>query len=152
MVSDYEVAAQALKKIGLDLAQVLRDTHAETAIKLGVLLNEFFELALKAKMLENNKPINDRMFKGDGELATLHKKIKKARSLKLIDAVALNDADLVRKIRNDFGHEREKLHFDSAKIASSASKLSTYKSAGTNQDSILNAVDKITNQLRNTVK
>jgi DNA-binding MltR family transcriptional regulator len=82
------------------------------------------------------------MFKGNGELATLHKKIKRARTLKLIDTVALNDADLVRKIRNDFGHEREKLHFDSAKIVSSTSRLSTYENAETNQDAILKAVDK----------
>jgi DNA-binding MltR family transcriptional regulator len=150
MASDYEAAAQAVKKLGLDLAQVLRDTHAETAMKLGVLLDNFFEIALKARMLKNNEPVSDGMFKGDGGLATLHKKIKRARTLKLINTAALNDADLVRKIRNDFGHEREKLHFDSAKIVSSASKLSTYENAETNQDAILKAVGKITDELRNT--
>lgn len=152
MASDYEVAARAVNKLGLDLGQVLRDTHAQTAMKLGVLLGEFFALALKIRILKSGKPVNDGMFKGDGELATLHKKIRRARSLKLIDAVTLNDADFVRKIRNDFCHEREKLHFDSARIVSLASKLSTYENAETNQDAILKAVDKITDQLRSAVK
>ena len=152
MASDLDKAAKEPGKFGLDLTQVLRDTHTETAMKLGVLLGNYFEIALKARMLRNNESMNEQMFQGSGELATLHKKVQKARSLKLIDKIVLNDADLVRKIRNNFGHEREKLHFDSAKTVALAKQLSTYESAETNQDAILAAVRKITEQLENTVK
>jgi hypothetical protein len=152
MASDFEAAQEAVKKLGLDLVQVIRDTHSETAMKLGVLLDNYFELALKAHMWRNNIPVNDGMFKNNGELSTLDKKIKRARTYKLIDRTRLDDADLVRKIRNKFGHEREKLHFDSGTIAALAEKLSTYADAQTNQDAILDAVGKITDELTKVVR
>ena len=34
MTGDLEKAAEELKKFGLDLTTVLRDTHAETAMRL----------------------------------------------------------------------------------------------------------------------
>lgn len=142
--------AEELKDYGLDLAAVLRDTHAETMMRVGSLLDEFFELALKTKILKNCEKINESVFRGHGKLSSLASKIKKAHSLKLIDDVAFSDATLVRKIRNEFGHLKEKLHFDSAKVVALAEKLSTYQDANSNQDAILAANSKVIDQLKAT--
>ena len=77
-------------------------------------------------MVKSNEPIDERIFKGNGELSNLDKKIKRAKKLNLIDNVAFRDATLLRKIGNSFAHDREKVHFDSAVIVAFAKDLSTY--------------------------
>jgi hypothetical protein len=69
MASELDKLAEELKKQGLDLADVLRDTHAETAMVVASLLGETLELALRSKLLAEKKPVNDQMFKGNGPLA-----------------------------------------------------------------------------------
>jgi hypothetical protein len=79
MARDLKDAAEALKEHGLDLAKVLRDTHAETMIRLGSLLDEYLEIALKAKMLKNGERINERAFEKTGKWAILAGKICRAK-------------------------------------------------------------------------
>jgi DNA-binding MltR family transcriptional regulator len=103
-------------------------------------------------MTKNNEAIDERMFEGNGELATLEKKIRKAHSLKLIDDVAFGDATLVRKIRNNFAHAKQKLNFDNTKTVALAKQLSTHESATSNQEAIFTATSKVTEQLEKTVR
>jgi hypothetical protein len=105
MPSELDKLAKELKEqFGLDLADVLRGTHAETATVVASLVGDMLELALRSKLLVEKKPANDAMFEGNGTLGTLHKRINKAHELNLIDDVTRDDAHLVRRIRNDFGH------------------------------------------------
>jgi DNA-binding MltR family transcriptional regulator len=127
--------AKALEKYGVNLVDVVRDTHADTMIRVSSLLNA-------------GQKVNERMFKRDGELATLEKKINKAKDLNLLDDTAFTDAHLVRRIRNKFAHRRERLHFDSSKVVALARQLSTYEKAESNQDAILKAVSTIVDQLK----
>jgi hypothetical protein len=152
MTPGLEKAAEELKKVGLDLAQVLRDTHTETAVKLGGLLEGHLEIAIRAKMMRNNEPIDEKIFKPRGELDNLDKKIRRAQKLKLIDSVGYRDATQLRKIRNSFAHEKEKVHFDSAVIVAFAKNLSTYESAENNQTAILKAASNVMDQLEKSVK
>jgi DNA-binding MltR family transcriptional regulator len=152
MARDISEAVESFKKHGLDLAAVLRDTHAETMLRLGTLLDEFLEIAIKTHMLKNGKIINEKMFQKRGKLETLGSKIKKARDLEILDELALKDADLLRQIRNEFGHLKTKVHFDSAEVTQWTKQLSTYEAAESNQAAILAAMSKVTDALQAFVK
>jgi DNA-binding MltR family transcriptional regulator len=151
MESQFYKASEELKKLGLDLTQLLRDAHTETAIKLRSILEDFLETAIRARMVKNNEPIDERIFKANGELSNLAKKIKRAKRLNLIDNVAFKDVTLLRKIGNSFAHDREKINFDSAVIVACAKDLSTYGAAETNQHAILTATNNVTEQLKKSV-
>lgn len=146
--SDNHKMAEALEKYGVNLVDVVRDTNADTMIRVSSLMEETFELAIRMAMLKTGQKVNERMFKRDGELATLERKINKAKELNLLVDTAFKDAHLVRMIRNEFAHRRERLHFDSPKIVAMARQLSTYEKAEFNQNAILEAVSNIVDQLK----
>ncbi len=153
MASEFDKLAEELKKqVGLDLADVLRGTHAETVMIVTSLIDETLELALRSKFLAEMEPVNDRMFKGNGRLGTLEKRIDAAHQLKLIDDATRDDAHLVRRIRNKFAHTREKLHFDSGKTVALVKQLSTYEAATSNQEAFLKATENISEQAAKAVK
>jgi DNA-binding MltR family transcriptional regulator len=152
MARDLSEAADILKEHGLDLTKLLQDTHAETMLRLGTLLDECLEIVLKAHMLKNGKIVNEKLFQKRGKLETLAAKIKKSNDLGLFDAATGKDAGLLREIRNEFGHLKAKVHFDSPEIVTWVKQLSTYEAAKSNQDAILAAVTKVTDHLRAAAK
>lgn len=137
-----------LQKHGVDLGNIIRDTHADTMMRCMGLLDEMLEMTIKKDMLDRGEKFNDRMFKHDGDLATLDKKINKAKALRLIDDVVYADAHLLRKIRNAFAHRRESLHFDSPRVVQFVQQLSTYEAAEHNQAAILAAHTGVHEQLK----
>ncbi len=152
MARDLSEAAAILKEHGLDLTKVLQDTHAETALRLGTLLDGILEIILKTYMLKNGKVVNEKTFQKSGKLENLAAKIKKASDLGLFDEAAFKDADLLREIRNEFGHLKTKVHFDSPEILKWAEQLSTYEAAGSSQAAIFAAMTKVTDCLSAAVK
>lgn len=96
-LDDNGKMAEALNKYGINLADVVRDTHADTMIRVSHLTEETFELAIKLKMIKLGEKINELVFKPDGELGTLYKKIEKAKELGLIDEVGYKDAHLLQR-------------------------------------------------------
>jgi DNA-binding MltR family transcriptional regulator len=147
-----EKMLEALEKNGVNLADVLRDTHANTIIRVSSLMEETFELAIRMAMLKTGQKASERLFKRDGDLATLEKKINRAKELRLLDDVAHKDAHIIRKIRNKFAHTRDQLHFDSAKIIAMAQQLSTYEKAKYNQDAILAAISNIVGEAKSNAR
>lgn len=145
-------AAGLLKEHGLDLTKVLQDTHAETMLRLGTLLDECLEIVLRTHMLKNGKAPNEKLFQKRGKFETIAAKIKKANDLGLLNAATFKDAGLLREIRNEFGHLKSKVHFDSPEILTWVKQLSTYEAAESNQAAILAAVTKITDHLKAAVK
>lgn len=152
MARDLKEAAEILKEHGLDFARLIQDTHAETMLRLGTLLDGFLEIVLKTHALKAGKPLNDKVFLKGGKLEKLGAKIKKASDLGLLDDETYSDADSLREIRNEFGHLKTKVHFDSPVIVSWAKQLSTYEGAESNQAAILAAVTKVTDRLRAVAK
>jgi DNA-binding MltR family transcriptional regulator len=146
--SDNINLAKALEKYGINLADVVRDTNADTMIRVSSLMDDTFELVIRTVMLKAGQKINEGMFKRDGELSTLEKKINKSKELNLLDDTAFKDAHVVRRIRNKFAHREERLHFDNPKVVAMARQLSTYEKAEFNQDAILEAVSNIVDQLK----
>jgi DNA-binding MltR family transcriptional regulator len=151
MPRDLSEAVEILKEHGLDFVKLILDTHAETMLRLGSLLEDFLEIALKHQMLQSGKAVNERAFGKGGKLGTLADKIKRAKTVGLLDDVTYTDADLLREIRNEFAHLKTKIHFESARIVEFATGLSTYKAAETTQDVILAAGSKVMDKLRESV-
>jgi hypothetical protein len=138
-LDDNAKMAEALNKYGINLADVVQDTNADTMIRVAQLTEETFELAIKINILKRGEKINERMFERKGELATLYDKIEKAKELNLLDKVAYKDSHLLRRIRNKFVHRSERLHFDSPSVVELVKQLSTYEAPKSNQDAILAA-------------
>lgn len=151
MPRDLSEAVEILKEHGLDFVRLVQDTHAETMLRLGTVLEDVLEIALRTQMLLGGEKENERAFVKNGELATLYKKIKKAKTLGLLDDVTYKDVELLRKIRNEFGHLRTKIHFDSSRIVALARGLSTYEAAETNQAAVLEAGSRVMEKLRKSV-
>lgn len=107
---------------------------------------------MRFKLLAEGKPASNSMFKGEGQYATLEKRIDGSHDLKLIDDVTCADAHLLRRVRNKFAHERDRLHFDSKKIVGLLAKMSTYEAAEHNQDAFLACSDNIIEQTRRAIE
>lgn len=151
MAMNFEALAEALAEYKLDPSQVIRDTHMNTVVRVVALLDECIKLTLSMKLLVNGEAVTKRMFAHKGKLATLEKKIRKAHDLGMLDGIANKDAHLLRKIRNQFAHTRDALHFDAPSIVARISQLSTYAASETNQAAFLAAVDGVEAQLRKAV-
>jgi hypothetical protein len=68
MEADTEALFKGLKeKFGLDFADVIRDTHSGTAMRAASIIGDTLVLAIKSKLLAEGKPLNERMFKKDGQ-------------------------------------------------------------------------------------
>jgi hypothetical protein len=153
MARDLSEAVEILKEHGLDFAQIVRDTNSETMLRIGSLMDESLELILRTHALKKDgKDLDDKVFKPWGKLHSLADKIKKVKDIGLLDEATHNDAELLRKIRNEFGHPTTKVNFDSPEIVAIASQLSTYEAAETNQAAIFAATDKVLDQVKSALK
>jgi len=152
MARDLSEAVAILKEHGLDFAKLVVDSNTQTIVRLASLLDDFFELAIKAQMVKDGEGVKERDFIKDGRFATLYKKIDRAEKKSLISAGAISDATVLRKIRNKISHAKEWLHFDSPAIEELANGLSTYAPGKPNQEAILAAHSKITEELQQVVK
>lgn len=75
--------------------------------------------------LLENKKILDEMLSGQGCLATFSSRIKLAYSLGLISKITMNDLNIIRKIRNNSGHNYKVISFNDNKIGQRVSSLKT---------------------------
>ncbi len=139
-------------KFGLNEAEVLRDTHAQTAMRVAAIVSDALALAIKAKLTADGKPVNERMFKHMGQYATLENRINGAHELGLIDQVTRDDAHFMRRARNKFGHAGDRVHFDNDKIVALLKQMSTYEAAEHNQDAFLHAAGNVSEQASKAVK
>jgi DNA-binding MltR family transcriptional regulator len=147
-----ELAAALKEKYEIDLSDLFRDTHASTAMRIASIVEDALKDAIKFKLRADRKTVAKGLFKGKGKYATLEKKINGAHKLKLIDDTTRDDAHLMRLVRNEFGHEESRLHFDSDNIVELLSQMSTYEAAEHNQDAYLQASDNVMTQLEHAAK
>ncbi len=80
------------------------------------------ERLLRVKLVGGKKHL-DLLFDYSGPLGTFSSKINIAYSLGFISKISLNDLNLIRKIRNDFGHTHHSLNFESENIKSKVNNL-----------------------------
>ena len=80
-------------------------------------LDQELRILIASHLIEDAN-IEKQLFEGDGALATFSSRIAMAYAMGLISPAARRDLDLVRKIRNDFGHNAKPIDFSHPPIAS----------------------------------
>jgi len=147
-----ELAVGLKEKFGIELADLFRDTHASTAIRIASLVGDSLEMGISAKLLADGKTVSEKMFKGRGKCSSLQQRIDAAHNLNLIDDTTWKDAHLMRLARNALGHQKSRLHFDSDEVVKHLSQMSTYEAAEHNQDAYLQMSSNVVDQVQNGIK
>lgn len=152
MPRDLQIAVDILAEHGLDFRQLIQDSHAETMMRIGSLMDETLEVAIRAYRLSRGQADQDKIFQRGGKLDTLAAKMKKAHDYGLLSDVEFNDATVLRMIRNEFGHLKAKLHFDSPKIDELVRGFSTFDPEASSQSNVFAATTSVMEPLRGVVK
>lgn len=77
---------------------------------------------LKSKMVGTNKQLKA-LFDFNGALGTFSSRIQIAYSIGLLSKTYVNDLQIIRKIRNEFGHSPSVIDFDNEKISGLCNNL-----------------------------
>ncbi|MGB9117104.1 MltR family transcriptional regulator [Bradyrhizobium sp.] len=142
-----------LKERGIDLATLIKDTHAGTTLILSSLLEGMFAITLEAAMGHLSKNSLKKLLTGYGPLSSFSAKIDIAYGMKLITKEMHSNANLIRSMRNKFAHGTTKLDFESGDIVKIGSALSTFDQ--TQPDvlaALMKAIDGISLHLRSETK
>lgn len=83
--------------------------------------------------LIGNKKTLDEMFSGQGSLATFSSRIKLAYCLGLISKLTMDDLNIIRRIRNDCGHNYETISLEDQIIKQRIYSLKSSLYAGNNK-------------------
>jgi DNA-binding MltR family transcriptional regulator len=86
------------------------ETDRGCALMAASYLEQELEQLLRARLVDDQK-IVDELFRPDGPLGTFSARIDMAYVLGLIGSKAQRDLHLIRRIRNDFGHDPFPLKF-----------------------------------------
>src|SRR5690606_31044209 len=92
------------------------------ALMAAAFLESEIENLLKIKLIGTNSFIKE-LFSFNGPLGTFSSKIKMAYSLGLISKYTMGDLDIIRRIRNSFGHEYKPLSFETKEIKDQVNAL-----------------------------
>ncbi|WP_439699124.1 MltR family transcriptional regulator [Mucilaginibacter sp. AW1-7] len=103
-------------------SELSKETDRGVALMAAALLDYELELLIKTKMLGTSSFLKD-LFEFNGPLGTFSAKIKIAYSIGLISKETKSDLDLIRKIRNEFGHQYTPISFESTSIAALSKNL-----------------------------
>lgn len=95
--------------------ELLKETDRGCALMVGSYLEYELELLLKEKLVGRKKSFDD-LFQFNGPLGTFSSKIKMCYAIGLISKETHDELELIRKIRNDFGHEFEAISFSTNQI------------------------------------
>lgn len=85
-------------------------------------LDFLIEELLRVKMIGTKKQVNS-LFEFNGPLGTFSSRILISYSMGLISKAYVNDLQIIRKIRNEFGHSPSIIDFKNDKIASLCANL-----------------------------
>ncbi|MDI9867893.1 MltR family transcriptional regulator [Flectobacillus roseus] len=95
--------------------ELLKESDRGCALLAASHLDFLLTKMLKSKLLGSNKHL-DSLFDNNGPLGTFSSKILMSFSLGLISKVELDDLQIIRKIRNEFGHSISIINFESDKF------------------------------------
>ncbi|MBS1624314.1 MAG: hypothetical protein JST83_09865 [Bacteroidetes bacterium] len=121
-------------------SELLKESDRGCSLLSVSYLDCLLEDLLKAKMLGSQKHVNG-LFELNGPLATLSSRILISYSLGIISKYEMEDFQIVRKIRNEFGHSFEIIDFESSKIKSYCNNFKLHvPTAGTNRDKFISVI------------
>jgi len=104
-----------------------------TVVMFGSFLETHLERFLASKMRDSlNSDDRQRLFEGNGVLATFSSKILLAFAMKLMGPITRHDLDLIRHLRNGFAHSRMPFGFDAPEVRAVCDQLRIVDCAGSN--------------------
>ncbi|MFD2871689.1 MltR family transcriptional regulator [Mucilaginibacter ximonensis] len=102
--------------------ELTKETDRGCALMAGSFLEFELQKLIASKLVGTSKVINE-LFDFNGPLGTFSSRIKMSYSLGLISKETKMDLDIIRKIRNEFGHKYESITFESPSIKSLINNL-----------------------------
>lgn len=133
---------QNLEKLIILQGTFTLETDRGCALMAAAFLEGELENLLKLKFIGTNKQIED-LFEYNGPLGTFSSKIKLSYALGLISKLTLQDLEIIRKIRNDFGHKYKPINFSTPAISDRVANLKSHlyeKHAATTREVFLSTV------------
>jgi DNA-binding MltR family transcriptional regulator len=117
-------------KTNLELVVNFRETlNKETDRGCALMAASFLEnelsLLLKEKFVGNNSQIEE-LFEFNGPLGTFSSKIKISYCIGLINKQSFKDLEIIRRVRNDFGHQFKPIEFTSENIKNRINNLTLH--------------------------
>lgn len=109
---EREENLDTLKKVRKELSN---ETDRGCCLVATSYLDQELERMLRKKLVGSNKHLNS-LFTFNGPLGTFSSKINLSYSLGFISKTSLKDLNIIRKIRNEFGHSYEPLNFETESI------------------------------------
>jgi DNA-binding MltR family transcriptional regulator len=99
-----------------------KETDRGCALMAAAFLENELESLIRLKLIGTKSQI-DEMFEFNGPIGTFSSKIKMAYALGLISEQISKDFDLIRRIRNEFGHDYKPIDFTTPAISSRIDNL-----------------------------
>ena len=116
MVRDYKLDFPSDPEFHAFLDEFQRESDRAAAVLAAAFLDELLERLLRRSFTNEDKAV-EVLFRWPGPLSSFAGKISVAYAVGLISTQERHDLDLMRDIRNDFGHELQGLSFGTRSIA-----------------------------------
>lgn len=133
-----------LMDASLEYFSVRKELITESNRGCALLATSQLEIALEKllrKKIVGNKKHKDSLFNLNGSLGTFSSKVQISYSIGLISKIEKDDLNLIRKIRNEFGHSYRIIDFEDEKIKLFCDKIQLYRPSNkTNRSKFLSSV------------
>lgn len=120
---------ERLKEAAKFRNQLTVETARGSALFAGSYLESILEKVLRGKLIGSEKHLNE-LLSFNGAIGSFSNKINVSYSIGLISKDILNDLNIIRKIRNEFGHSANIIDFEDAKISGLCNSLKLVARAG----------------------
>ncbi|WP_200286722.1 MltR family transcriptional regulator [Pantoea ananatis] len=119
---DKKQITPEVEKLGLFLKEFNQESDRGAALLAASMLDESLQKIIESCLISNSSA--KQLISGfNAPLGTFSARLKAAHALGLIMDHEFNEIDLIRKIRNEFGHGWMDVSFESQKIKNSLDKL-----------------------------
>jgi DNA-binding MltR family transcriptional regulator len=102
-----------------------KETDRGCCLMAASFLEHELEQLLRQKLIGARKFV-DTLFEFNGPLGTFSSKIKLSYSLGLISKETLNDLEIIRKVRNEFGHTHQPINFETPELKNKIHNLKSH--------------------------
>ncbi|OXG05069.1 mannitol repressor [Flavobacterium araucananum] len=113
---------EEIEKVFTFRSTLNKETDRGCALMAASFLESELTDLLKEKLVGTKSELN-KLFEFNGPLGTFSSKIKICHSLGFINKTTMNDLELIRKVRNEFGHDHNPIDFSTEAIKNRINNL-----------------------------
>jgi DNA-binding MltR family transcriptional regulator len=110
------------REVSKMIVQLDNETDRAVALIVTAWLDDALTEMIKRKLVKDKKVVEE-MFRDNAALGTFSSRIGLAYLIRRISKVVYNNLQMIRKIRNDFAHDRENLKFSDESISDRCKNL-----------------------------